>query len=133
MNCKGPHLAERFLHNLYPCFYLLFAQLVVIPKTRIKFYGNSNCYRALLNYNSCKKSKIKEEAALNIPFCKISWWKNVNKKGKKFFLLNIQYCQFEQDSWKNRTLFMKKSWIWTFVKYLENLPIEKICCNPESC
>ena len=29
--------------------------------------------------------------------------KNVDKKGKNFFLPNLQYCQFGQDGWKNRT------------------------------
>ena len=28
---------------------------------------------------------------------KISWWKNVNKKWNKFFVPNLQYCQFEQE------------------------------------
>ena len=39
---------------------------------------------------------------------KISWLKNVNKKGKNIFLPNLQYCQFEQDGWKNR-IFLRKN------------------------
>ena len=42
-----------------------------------------------------------------MPSRKISWWKNVNKKGKNFFVPNLQYSQFEQDGWKNRIFFRK--------------------------
>ena len=29
------------------------------------------------------------------------------KKEKKFLVPNLQYCQFEQDGWKNRIFFRK--------------------------
>ena len=40
-------------------------------------------------------------------FRKISLWKNFNKKGKKFFVPNLQFCQFEQNGWENRIFFRK--------------------------
>ena len=33
-NYEGPQLVEGFLHNLCPCFDIVFAQVGVIPKTR---------------------------------------------------------------------------------------------------
>ena len=60
-----------------------------------------------------------------MPSRKISWWKNVNKKGKNFFVTNLQSYQFQQGGWKNINFFRKISWIWTCSqisrKYLENL------------
>ena len=50
-----------------------------------------------------KKKKIKEAAVPNMPFCKISWWKNVNKTWENLFVPKLQYCQFGQDGWKNKT------------------------------
>ena len=38
-----------------------------------------------------------------MPSCKISWWKNVNKKGENLFEPNLQYCQFGQDDWKTES------------------------------
>ena len=50
---------------------------------------------------------MKEAAVPNILTRKISWQKNVNKKGKQFFVSNLQYSQFEQVGWKNRANFME--------------------------
>ena len=50
---------------------------------------------------------MKEAAVPNILTREISWQKNVNKKGKQFFVSNLQYSQFEQVGWKNRANFMK--------------------------
>ena len=46
-----------------------------------------------------------------MPPCKISWWKDVNEKGKKILIPNLQDFKFGQDGWK--AFFMKISWIWT--------------------
>ena len=37
VNYEGPSLAERFLHNLCPCFDVVFVQLGVITRTRNNF------------------------------------------------------------------------------------------------
>ena len=42
-----------------------------------------------------------------MPPRKISWWKNFTETGKNLFLPNLQFCQFKEDGWKNRTFFMK--------------------------
>ena len=55
---------------------------------------------------------MKEAAVPNILPRKTSWQKNVNKKGKQFFVSNLQYSQFEQVGWKNRANFME-DWILT--------------------
>ena len=49
----------------------------------------------------------KEVAVPHIPSRKIGWWNIVNKKVERIFEPHLQYCQFEQDGWKNRTFFMK--------------------------
>ena len=97
------YLAEGFLHNFCLCFDILFAQLGVIARTRNKFVG-------IVAASECDyiiDSGIKETAVPNIPSREISLWKNVSKKGKKFFVPDLQYCQFEQDGWKNRIFFRK--------------------------
>ena len=40
-------------------------------------------------------------------------WKNINKTGRKFFVLNLQYLQFGQDGWRSKTFFMKICLRWT--------------------
>ena len=49
----------------------------------------------------------------------ICYWKNIKKLGRNFFAPNLQYFQFEQDVWKNRTFFMKIIWIWTCSQILK--------------
>ena len=53
------------------------------------------------------KYRVKEAAVPNMPPRKISWWKNFTETGKNLFLSNLQFCQFKEDGWKNRTFFMK--------------------------
>ena len=125
MNCEGPYLEAGFLHNPFPCFNIVFAQLGVITRRRDKFVeivAASECYLMV-------NSGTKKAAVLNMPSRKISWWKNVNKKGMNLFTANLKHCQFEPDDWKNRNLFRKKKIEYELVfKYLENVVIEKICC-----
>ena len=74
-----------------------------IRTTRNKFVeivAASECYLII-------NSGIKERIVPNMTSRKTSWWKNVNKKGKKMFVPNLKYCQFEQDGWKNRIFFRK--------------------------
>ena len=80
--------------DFFSTFGIAFAQLGVIPRAKNKFVGivaAAECY--LINH----LKNIKEAAFPNMTSCKISWWKNVSEKGKKFFALNLQHFQFEQD------------------------------------
>ena len=76
-----------------------------------------------LNYKLIQKRnhRIIEVVDPNIPSRKISLRKNVDRKGKTFFVPNLQYCPFKQDDWENRTYFRK------------NLAIEKIFRQIFSC
>ena len=47
VNCEDPYLAEGFLHNLCPCFNIVFAPLGVITRTNNKIVDivvASECY-----------------------------------------------------------------------------------------
>ena len=88
-------------HKLYPCFDIVFAWFGVIPSTK---NGWIEIVAVAERYIS---QRIKEAAVQNMSSCKISWWKNVNKKGKHLFLPNLQYCQSGRDDAKNRTFFIK--------------------------
>ena len=47
VNCEGLHLAEGFLHNFCPCFYIVFALLILITRTSYKIVEivvTSECY-----------------------------------------------------------------------------------------
>ena len=82
VNCEGPYLTEGFLHNLWPCFDIVFVPLGVITRTNnniVEIVAASERY-LLINY--LKKYRIKEAAVPDIPSRKISWRKNVNEKGK---------------------------------------------------
>ena len=103
VNCEGPYLAEGFLHNLRLCFNIVFPQLGVITRKRNKFVEIVVASERYLIINS----GIKEAAVPAIPSRKISRWKNVNEKRKKFFVPTLQYCKFEQHDWKNRIFFRK--------------------------
>ena len=48
------------------------------------------------------KKGIIEVVNPNIPSRKMSLRKNVNRKGKTFFVPNLQYCPFKQGGWKNK-------------------------------
>ena len=104
MKSEDLYVANGFLRNLYLCFNIVFAQLGCITRTRNKFV---EIVAALERY-LIKIFGINEAAVPDIPFRKISWWKNVNKKGKSFFARNLQNYQFEQDGWKNK-VFVRKS------------------------
>ena len=129
----SPYLSERFLHNLCPSFNIMFAQLGVITRKRNKFTEIVAASKRYLIINS----GIKEAAVPTVPSRKISWWKNVSKKGKMFFVPNLQYCQFEQDGWKNRIFFRKNklrmnSQISRKFSYWENLLLFWMMLNKAS-
>ena len=129
----SPYLAERFLHNICPSFNIMFAQLGVITRKRNKFAEIVAASKRYLIINS----GIKEAAVPTMPSREISWWKNVNKKGKMFFVPNLQYCQFEQDGWKNRIFFRKNklrmnSQISRKFSYWENLLLFCMMLNKAS-
>ena len=108
MNCEGPYLEEGFLHNLCPCFDIVFAQLGVITRTRNKFVEILATPERYLVINS----RIKEAAVPNMPSRKISWWKNVNKKGKIFYLI-YSIVSLSKMAGKIESFLGKISWIWT--------------------
>ena len=115
--------AEGFLLNLRPCFDIVFAQLGIIPRTKNKFVEIVAVAECYLITNHVKN--IKEAAVLNMPSCKISWWKNVSEKGKTFFALNLQHFSLgklagKPFSWKYVEYQLK-------VKYLGNYVFEKFC------
>ena len=64
---------------------------------------------------------------LSVILC-LSSWKNINKKGRNFFVTSWQYSQFGQDGRKKRTFSERWDEYEIPVKNLENLAIEKICC-----
>ena len=68
MNFEGPYLAEGFIHNLCPCFDIVFAQLEVITRTRNKFVETVAVSERYLIINS----GIKDVAVPNMPSRKIS-------------------------------------------------------------
>ena len=68
VNCEGLYLAEGFIHNLCPCFDIVFAQLGVIKRTRNKFVETVAVSERYLIINS----GIKEVAVPNMPSRKIS-------------------------------------------------------------
>ena len=57
----------------------------------------------------------------------LSSWKNINQKGRNFFVTSWQYSQFGQDGRKKRTFSERWDEYELPVKNLENLAIEKIC------
>ena len=71
MNCKGPC---GLVHNIGPCFDIVFAQLEVIPKTRNKFVEIVAVAGRYLIAAHVKKQRIKEAAVANMPFCHIIPW-----------------------------------------------------------
>ena len=68
MNCEGLYLAEGFLHNVCPCFGIVFAQLGVITRARTKFVEIVAASEPYLIVNS----GIKEAAVPNLPSRRIS-------------------------------------------------------------
>ena len=84
VNCEGPYLAEGFLHNFCPCFDIVFAPLGLITRTSNRIVKDFSHIRVL----------FKEPSVPNTPSRKTRWRKNVNEKGKKFIVTNLQYYQF---------------------------------------
>ena len=64
-------------------------------------------------YNLCKKNKESKKQSFRICVLVImclSWWININKRGRNLFVPCLKYCQFGQNGWKSRTFFMRISW-----------------------
>ena len=102
VNCKGPYLC--------PCFGIAFRQLGVIPRTRNKFNEITVVAECYLITNQVKN---KESKKLPFRIClpvKLAGGSMSIENGKKFFVSNLQHCQFKQDGWK--TFSMKVSWTW---------------------
>ena len=139
VNCKSPYLAEGFHHqNLCPCFDIVFVQLGVIPQTRSKFVEIVAAGECYLVTTHIKNKESQKQLILICPSLKLADGRMSRNKEKKIFVLNLQYCQFVLDSWKNRTLFMKTRWIWTssqmFRKfsYWKNLLLFSVMLNKAS-
>ena len=99
VNCKGPYLC--------PCFGIAFRQLGVIPRTRNEFNEITVVAECYLITNQVK---TKESKKLPFRIClpvKLAGRRMSIKNGKKFFVSNLQHCQFKQDGWK--TFSMKAS------------------------
>ena len=99
VNCKGPYLC--------PCFGIAFRQLGVIPRTRNKFNEITVVAECYLITNQVKN---KESKKLPFRICltvKLAGGRMSIENGKKFFVSNLQHCQFKQDGWK--TFSMKVS------------------------
>ena len=108
-------LTEGLVHNIGPCFDIVFAQLQVTPKTRNTFVEIAAVAERYLIATHVKKNKESKKQPFRICLSVIiylSWWKNISKK-INFFVPSLQYCQFGQDGWKSRPFFMKISWRWT--------------------
>ena len=106
MNYEGPYFAERSLHNLCPCFDIVFAQLGVIPRTRnklIEIVAAAECY-LITNHVKNKESR-KQLFRICLPV-KLAVGIMSVKKEKIIFAPNLQHFQFGQDGWK--TFSMKK-------------------------
>ena len=99
VNCKDPYLC--------PCFGIAFRQLGVIPRTRNKFNEITVVAECYLITNQVKN---KESKKLPFRIClpvKLAGGSMSIENGKKFFVSNLQHCQFKQDGWK--TFSMKVS------------------------
>ena len=101
------NLTVGLFHNFCPFFYVIFAQLGVISKTRrkiIEIVAVTEHYLVITH----EKWGMKEAAVPNIPSRKTSWWKNVNKKG-------CVYTMYLTDiSIHGVLLFQKSTWSHTF-------------------
>ena len=72
---------------------------------RVRSYGSTQEQEAFFKKISVAKSyliitdvhsKESKKQVFQVPSCKVSLWKIINNKGKKFHLFNVQYCQFGQ-------------------------------------
>ena len=124
-------LKEGFLHNLCPCFDIVFAQLGFIARTSKKFVKIAAVAEFYLMITHILK-RIKEVAVPNVPSFPnvlICCWKNINQIGRNFFVPNLQHYQFRKNVWKNRTFFMKIIWIWVSSELVVNLLLFRMMLN----
>ena len=134
MNFEGPYFPERHLHNLCPCFDIVFVELWVITRTGNTFVEIVAVSGRYLIINS----GIKEAPVPNMPSRKISWWKNANKKEKKFFYLIYNIVGLSKMAGKTEFLSGKISWIWSYSQtsrrfsYWENLLLFWMILNKAS-
>ena len=92
-------LTKGLVHNNGPCFDVMFAQLGVIPIIRNKFVEVVAVAEGYLIITHLKKNKESKKQLFRIclpVIIYLSWRKNINKKGRNFFVLSLQYCQFGQ-------------------------------------
>ena len=107
-------LTERPLRNICPCFDIVFAQLGVIPRARNKFVEKVAAAERYLIITHVKKKSKKKSFRMYLPvIIRLTWWKNINKKGTNLFVSSLQYCLPGQDGWKSRNFFRKINWRWT--------------------
>ena len=75
-------------------FDIAFVQLGVISSAR-------NSFAEIVETVFSKKQPFR--ICFPVILC-LSWWKNINKEGRNFFVPSLQYSQFGQDRRKNRTI-----------------------------
>ena len=88
---------QLFLQN--SCFFVLFQNSHSFA--RVFFFRKNFLFggKLLPSYNAILR--------IIVP-CHNSW-KNINKKGRNFFVPSLKYCRFGQDGEESRTFFMKIS------------------------
>ena len=87
---------KRFLHKLCPYFNIVFAQLGVIPGTRnksVEIPAAAERYLIITRIKNKESKKQPFRICLLVILCLCSW-KNINKKGRNFFVPSLQYSQF---------------------------------------
>ena len=82
-------------------FDIVFAQLGVIPRTRNKFIEIVAVAERHFIIGHLKKKESKKQP-IRFP-AKLPDGRMSVKKGKNLFVPKLQYCQFGQDGYKNRT------------------------------
>ena len=92
-------LNEGSLHNLVLVLVLciLFAQLGVMVRTRNNFVEIAVVAERYLIITHVKNNESEKWPFRMLLPVIIRCWKNINKLGRNFFALNLQYFQFEQD------------------------------------
>ena len=129
-------LNEGSLHNLVlvSMLHIVFVQLAFIARIKNNFVelaAVADRYLIITHVKIKESEKWPFRMSLPVIICCCN---NSNKLGKNFDAPNLQYFQFEQDIWKNRSFFMKIIWIWTCSQiFKKKLAMEKICCYFEWC
>ena len=108
-------LNEGSLHNLVlvSMLHIVFVQLAFIARIKNNFVelaAVADRYLIITHVKIKESEKWPFRMSLPVIICCCN---NSNKLGKDFDAPNLQYFQFEQDIWKNRSFFMKIIWIWT--------------------